>query len=101
VTRAGSFADERAVELLAPEEHHPAKDERVTVKAAFDVRVPFVARDAREIPTLALDHRAGFVLSQIDGVSTIEMLIDVCGMDRLELLRILGGLVEQGVVLVR
>lgn len=51
-----------------------------------------------EIRWLSLDHRAGFLLSFVDGNLTIEELLDVSGMPRLEALRILYGLVDQRVV---
>ena len=47
---------------------------------------------------LSIDHRAGFVLSLIDGSSTLEMILDVCGMPRLDAMRILHELVQQKVV---
>lgn len=51
-----------------------------------------------QIRWLSLDHRAGFLLSMIDGVSTIDELLDICGMPRLEALRILCNLLDQQAV---
>lgn len=51
-----------------------------------------------QIRWLSLDHRAGFLLSIIDGVSTIDELLDICGMPRLEALRILCHLLDQQAV---
>ncbi|HEX9621546.1 MAG TPA: hypothetical protein VF989_15485 [Polyangiaceae bacterium] len=51
-----------------------------------------------EIRWLSLDHRAGFLLSLVDGTLTIEELLDVSGMPRLEALRIVHGLFDQRVV---
>jgi hypothetical protein len=51
-----------------------------------------------QIRWLSLDHRAGFLLSMIDGMSTIEELLDVCGMQRLDALRIICNLLDQRVV---
>lgn len=51
-----------------------------------------------QIRWLSLDHRAGFLLSMIDGVSTIDELLDICGMPRLEALRILCILLDQHAV---
>lgn len=61
-------------------------------------RVASLAVAASELRTLAVDHRGAFLLSQIDGLSTIEMILDVCGMSRLDALRILAELVQQGIV---
>ncbi len=47
---------------------------------------------------LGLDHRAGFLLSRVDGVSTVEELLDICGMPRLEALRTLVDLLERGAI---
>lgn len=47
---------------------------------------------------LALDHRAGFLLSLVDGVLTIEELLDISGMPRLDALRILFSLLQEGVI---
>jgi hypothetical protein len=51
-----------------------------------------------QIRWLSLDHRAGFLLSLVDGVSTIEELLDISGMPRLDALRILYGLLDQRVI---
>lgn len=57
-----------------------------------------VALSGDEIRWLSLDHRAGFLLSLIDGDSSIETLLDISGMPRLEALRILYGLFDQRVI---
>ena len=57
-----------------------------------------VAVPADQIRWLSLDHRAGFVLSLIDGSSTVEELLDISGMNRLDALRILYTLFEQRVI---
>lgn len=51
-----------------------------------------------QIRWLSLDHRAGFLLSLVDGASTIEELLDISGMPRLDALRILYGLLDQRVI---
>ena len=51
-----------------------------------------------QIRWLSLDHRAGFLLSTIDGISTVDELLDICGMPRLEALRILCTLLDQQAV---
>ena len=60
--------------------------------------VPKVSLGAEEIVALNLDHRAGFVLSQIDGVSSFEDLFSLSGMSRLDTARILAELLEQKVI---
>jgi hypothetical protein len=39
-----------------------------------------------------LDHKAGFLVSLLDGVSTVEMITDVAGMPRDEALAALQAL---------
>jgi hypothetical protein len=61
-------------------------------------RVPMVVVPRTQMRWLSIDHRAGFVLSLIDGSSSIEMILDVSGMARLDALRILHELVQQKIV---
>lgn len=51
-----------------------------------------------EILWLNIDHRAGFVLSQIDGAVTVDELYMLSGMSRMETARILAELLEDGVI---
>jgi hypothetical protein len=64
-------------------------------------RAPIVVVPATQMRWLSIDHRAGFVLSLIDGTSTVETILDVSGMPRLDALRILNELVQQKVVAFR
>jgi len=57
-----------------------------------------VALSGEQIRWLSLDHRAGFLLSLVDGQSSIETLLDISGMPRLEALRILYALLDQRVI---
>jgi hypothetical protein len=59
-------------------------------------RVPRVAVDGSEVRWLGLDHRAGFLLSRVDGASTIDELVDLSGMARHEALKILVELMDAG-----
>jgi hypothetical protein len=61
-------------------------------------RVPTVKLSSEEIIWLNLNHRAGFILSQIDGSVTYEDLIALSGMDRLDTVRILAELISQKVI---
>ena len=51
-----------------------------------------------EVQWLSLDHRAGFLLSLVDGQSTVDEILDISGMTRLDALKILHDLTEQQVV---
>ena len=61
-------------------------------------RVPMVVVPRAQMRWLSIDHRAGFVLSLIDGSSSVEMILDVSGMPKLDALRILHELVQQKIV---
>lgn len=60
--------------------------------------VPRVLLKDDEIIWLNLDHRAGFVLAQIDGTVSFDDLFSVSGMSRIDTARILAQLVEEGVI---
>jgi hypothetical protein len=62
--------------------------DRVVVQAMVDSQLRW----------LGLDHRSGFLLSRVDGVCTLEELLDVCGMPRLEALKTLADLLERGAI---
>ncbi len=64
-------------------------------------KVPIVLVPKNQLRWLSIDHRAGFVLSHIDGVSSLEMVLDVSGMLPLDCLRILYELVQQRVIAFR
>ncbi len=61
-------------------------------------RVPVVLVPRTQMRWLSMDHRAGFIMSLIDGSSSIEMILDVCGMPKLDALRILQELVQQKII---
>lgn len=60
--------------------------------------VPRVAMQRSALTGLQLDHRAGFLLACVDGVSTVEEIIDVSAMPRLDAVRILHELMQEGVI---
>jgi hypothetical protein len=64
-------------------------------------RVPVVEVAREQLRWLSIDHRAGFVLSLVDGVSSLEMILDVSGMPPLDALRILFELVQQRIISLR
>lgn len=75
-----------------------------TLQAMFESKigrmdaVPKVVLKDDEIIWLNLDHRAGFVLAQIDGSVTFDDVFAVSGMSRLDTARILAQLVDEGVI---
>ncbi len=60
--------------------------------------IPRLAMQRSALTGLQLDHRAGFLLSCVDGVSTVEEIIDVSAMPRLDAVRTLHELMQEGVI---
>jgi len=61
-------------------------------------RVPRLAIKPEEVMWLNLDHRAGFLLSQVDGAVDYESLFALSGLPRLDTARILATLIADGVI---
>ncbi len=57
-----------------------------------------IAVPSDQIRWLTLDHRAGFLLSLVDGGSTVDQILDISGMTRLDALRIMYQLLDQRVI---
>lgn len=60
--------------------------------------VPSLAVPRSELKWLSLHHRAGFLLSLVDGMSTLEEIVDLAGMSEIEALRTLVDLLGQHVI---
>jgi hypothetical protein len=61
-------------------------------------RVPQVAVTDEQLRWLSLDHRAGFLLSLVDGRSSFEEVLDMSGMPPVDALRLLMELLQQNVI---
>jgi hypothetical protein len=107
---AGALAIVEDLLRRAPS-HAPARElaaecERVLVEkysAALGRldRVPKLAVPLDRLVSLALDHRAGFLISFVDGLSTVAAIVDMSGMPPSEVLHTLLDLKEQGVISLR
>ena len=64
-------------------------------------RVPVVDIARDQLRWLSIDHRTGFILSLVDGISSLEMILDVSGMPPRDALRMLFELVQQRIISVR
>lgn len=64
---------------------------------SFD-RIPVVIVPAEQLRWMSIDQKAAFILHHVDGMSSLEMILDVSGMPRLDVLRILSDLVQQRVI---
>jgi hypothetical protein len=60
--------------------------------------VPLLTVSFAELRTMPLDHRAGFLISLIDGNSTVEMILDVSGMPEVEAMAILVSFAQTGII---
>ncbi|HET8734722.1 MAG TPA: hypothetical protein VFM45_13230 [Anaeromyxobacteraceae bacterium] len=59
---------------------------------------PHLAIHPEEVMWLNLDHRAGFLLAQIDGTVSYDDLFALSGLPRLDTARILAALIAEGVI---
>jgi len=86
---------------------HVAEVCRAKLKAIYIGRlgsldkIPVLAVQRTNLRGLSLDHRSGFLLSMIDGMSSIEEIIDIAAMPPLEALRTLYNLVTQQIITLR
>jgi tetratricopeptide (TPR) repeat protein len=94
--------------LKVDPEHAEARDylsqNEATLVAMYESKlgplggVPRLAIKPEEIMWLNLDHRAGFLLAQIDGEVDYESLFALSGLPRLDTARILASLLGDGVI---
>lgn len=60
--------------------------------------IPTILKSAGDVSKLPIDHRAGFLLAHVDGVQTLEEILDVCAMPASEALELIAKLKEMGVI---
>ena len=63
--------------------------------------VPWLVMTLEQIRALPVDHRAGFILSLIDGRCSVEMILDMAGLPEQLALRILATLMSHGAIELR
>ncbi|MEM6961273.1 MAG: hypothetical protein AAF550_05955 [Myxococcota bacterium] len=103
----------RAAELLlgvdsedAQALHH-ANSSRIHLEQLYVARlgrlswIPRVCVPDSEVRWLGLDHRAGFLMSRIDGLISLEQLLELSGMERLEALKMLCELCDNSAIELR
>ncbi len=94
----------QALDPEAPEVARALAESEQTLQALYESKlgklsvVPRVRLRDDEVIWLNLDHRAGFILAQIDGSLSFDDLFSVSGMSRLDTARILVQLLEQRVL---
>src|SRR5258708_5655599 len=91
-------------DVRAPAQPAKALDDEppsgVMLRCEVRSSVPRLAVSTADLKEMPLDHRAGFIVSFIDGKYTIEMILDACAMQREEALAILGDLAARGIIIV-
>jgi len=60
--------------------------------------VPVVVMPVDLLKRLPLDHKGGFLLSLMDGAVDLDTMVEIAGMRREEVLRLVRDLYESGVV---
>lgn len=60
-----------------------------------------VGLPCEQVRWLSLDHRSGFLLSLVDGCSTIDEILDISGMPKLDALRIMFSLFQERIIALR
>lgn len=94
----------QALDPEAPEVARALAESEQTLQALYESKlgklgvVPRIRLRDDEVIWLNLDHRAGFILAQIDGSLSFDDLFSVSGMSRLDTARILVQLLEQRVI---
>jgi hypothetical protein len=77
---------------------------RATLKQMYSARIgnleatPVLLVPAEQLRWMSIDQRAAFLLHHIDGVSSYETILDICGMPELDALRLLSDLLSQRII---
>ena len=80
------------------------RQNEVTLIAMYESKIgpprtiPRLAIKPEEVMWLNLDHRAGFLLAQIDGTVSYDDLFALSGLPHLDTARILAALLQEGVI---
>ncbi len=91
-----------------PEAGEPVADTEPLVSSLDELReshlcqvgslehIPRSGVASHEIGSLGLEHRLSFMLSLVDGTSSVAEILETCGLDELDALGLLAQLEEQG-----
>lgn len=92
----GSSADREASQIA--QESRSVLTQMLAAKVGPLDQVMAVVVSPEEMQWLSLDHRSGFLLSLVDGQSTVDEILDISGMTRHDALKIILELMRQQVV---
>ena len=60
--------------------------------------IPRLLKSMGEISKLKIDHRVGFLLAHVDGMQTLDEILDICAMPSAEALELIANLKAMGVI---
>jgi hypothetical protein len=60
--------------------------------------IPRILKSMAQVSKLKIDHRAGFLLAHVDGMQTLEEILDICAMPPAEALELIASLKDMGVI---
>jgi len=81
-----------------PRRAAPPSEDTILAALGGAAAVPRMVLSTADLKALPLGSDAAFVLSQIDGMSSVDDIIDISGFPRADTLRILHDLVQAGVI---
>ncbi len=84
--------------MKEPEAHGATTIRPMAATGDFLAKVPRVILSREELNAADLDHRDYFLVSLLDDRTTVEELLDICGMPAEEALALLDGLARRGVI---
>ncbi len=68
------------------------------VKTPSPTSVPVLVDPNADLAQMGIDHRAAFILTFIDGMSTVEDIVDASGQSQVDVFVLLDELVKRGVI---
>ena len=86
---------------LVPVEPEPLSHSAIVATGNLPIvamQTPRLLIDAREIPTLPIDPRGAFMLTLVDGIQSLEEILDTCAMPQAEALDLIDKLRLMGVI---
>jgi hypothetical protein len=85
--------------ILAEEETQGARTiPHIETTGAFLAKVPTLVLSREELNVADLDHRDYFLVSLMDGNTTVENVLDISGMPSEEALALLESLIRRGIL---
>jgi hypothetical protein len=76
----------------------PSQDPSAGLTLTQRQSIPRVVKTPAEIAALPIDHRGGFLLGFVDGIQTLEEILDICAMPGPEALDLVVQLSHLGVI---